>query len=127
MFLLITNKNTLHRFYAYKYDASRKDLKRCFRNDVMSLVSVHGNKGSKLSEEHKRRMSEVKKSEKHPMYGKTHTEETKRKMSELRKIQRIKVLKGYGVSITLEDNQVLLKDGRNPFSGEQDKESWFVS
>ena len=93
----------------------------------MSLVSVHGNKGSKLSEEHKRRMSEVKKSEKHPMYGKTHTEETKRKMSELRKIQRIKVLKGYGVSITLEDNQVLLKDGRNPFSGEQDKESWFVS
>ncbi len=93
----------------------------------MSLDSIHGNKGSKLSEEHKRRMSEVKKSEKHPMYGKTHTEETKRKMSELRKIQRIKVLQGYGVSITLKDNQVLLKDGKSPFNEEQDKEAWFVS
>ena len=69
----------------------------------MSLASVHWNKGRK------------------------HSEETRRKLSEALKVQRIKVLKGYGVSITLKDNQILLKDGRNPFSEEQDKESWFVS
>ena len=69
----------------------------------MSLVKVHWNKGRIVSEE------------------------TRRKLSEAQKVQRIKVLKGYGVSISLKDNQILLKDGKNPFSGEQDKEAWFVS
>ena len=39
-------------------------------------------KGKHLSEETRRKMSEVQKGEKHPMYGKHHTAETKRKMSE---------------------------------------------
>ena len=69
----------------------------------MSLVKVHWNKGRK------------------------HSEETRRKLSEAHKTQHIKILKGYGVSISLKDNQILLKDGKNPFSGEQDKEAWFVS
>ena len=69
----------------------------------MSLAKVHWNKGRIASEE------------------------TRRKISEALKIQNVKVLKGYGVSITLKDNQILLKDGRNPFSEEQEKEAWFVS
>ena len=69
----------------------------------MSLVKVHWNKGRIASEE------------------------TRRKLSEAQKVQNVKVLKGYGVSITLKDNQILLKDGRNPFSEEQDKEAWFVT
>ena len=69
----------------------------------MSLVKVHWNKGRKLSDE------------------------TRRKTSEAHKTQNVKVLKGYGVSITLKDNQVILKDGKSPFSGEQDKEAWFVT
>ncbi len=85
--------------------------------------SRKGNKnrlGTNHSEETKKRMSEAK-------TGKTLTEETRRKLSEAQKVQRIKVLKGYGVSITLKDNQVLLKDGKSPFNEEQDKEAWFVS
>ena len=69
----------------------------------MSLASVHWNK------------------------GRTASEETRRKLSEAQKVQRIKVLKGYGVSITLKDNQILLKDGKSIFKEEQDKEAWFVS
>ena len=68
--------------------------------------SRKGNKnrlGTNHSEETKKRMSEAK-------TGKTLTEETRRKLSEAQKVQRIKVLKGYGVSITLKDNQILLKD-----------------
>lgn len=36
--------------------------------------------GTKLSEEHKRKISEKIRGEKHPFYGKHHTEESKRKM-----------------------------------------------
>ena len=39
----------------------------------------------------------------------------------------VKVLKGYGVSISLKDNQILLKDGKSPFNEEQDKEAWFAT
>ncbi len=39
-------------------------------------------KGMKFSEETKRKMSDARKGEKNPNYGKTHSEETKRKMSE---------------------------------------------
>ena len=69
----------------------------------MSLVKVHWNKGRKLSDE------------------------TRRKTSEAHKTQNVKVLKGYGVSITLKDNQILLKDGKSIFKEEQDKEAWFVT
>ena len=37
------------------------------------------------------------------------------------------MLKGYGVSINLKDNRLCLKGGRDPFTGEQDTEEWFVS
>ena len=39
----------------------------------------------------------------------------------------VKLLKGYGVSINLKDNRLCLKSGRDPFTGEQESEEWFVS
>tara|TARA_Y100000780_G_C13331479_1_gene281593 strand:- start:115 stop:255 length:141 start_codon:yes stop_codon:yes gene_type:complete len=33
----------------------------------------------------------------------------------------VKFLRGYGVSINLKDNKIILKDGTSPFSGEQEK------
>ena len=39
----------------------------------------------------------------------------------------VKLLKGYGVSIILKDNRLCLKGGRDPFTGEQETEEWFVS
>ena len=39
----------------------------------------------------------------------------------------VKLLKGYGVSINLKDNRLCLKGGRDPFTGEQYVEEWFVS
>ena len=39
----------------------------------------------------------------------------------------VKLLKGYGVSINLKDNRLCLKGGRDPFTGEQEMEEWFVS
>ena len=56
-----------------------------------------------------------------PMYGKPHSIVIKR--SDAHKIQNVKVLKGYGVSMTLKDNQILLKDGKSHFSREQEKEA----
>ena len=42
-------------------------------------------KGKRHSEEYKRKMSELMKGEKHPMYGRYHTEEAKQKMSKAKK------------------------------------------
>ncbi|AIF83429.1 CRISPR-associated endonuclease Cas1 [Candidatus Nitrososphaera evergladensis SR1] len=39
----------------------------------------------------------------------------------------IKMLKGYGASISLKDKKVCLKGGRDAFTGKQDIEEWFVS
>lgn len=39
----------------------------------------------------------------------------------------VKLLKGYGVSINLKDNRLCLKGGRDPFTGEQESEEWFVT
>jgi CRISP-associated protein Cas1 len=39
----------------------------------------------------------------------------------------VKLLKGYGVSINLKDNRICLKGGRDPFTGEQGQEEWFVT
>ncbi|NMJ86920.1 MAG: CRISPR-associated endonuclease Cas1, partial [Thaumarchaeota archaeon] len=123
----------------------------------MSLNKVHWNKGRIFSEEHKRKISEAGKgkklSEEHrrkigeaskrrvrephseevkrkiseAMKGRTFSEESKRKMSEAQKTQHVKILKGYGVSITLKDNQILLKDGKGISNEEQEKEAWFVT
>ena len=68
-------------------------------SDSMSLIKVHGNK------------------------YRTFSEERRRKLSDAHKIQNVKVLKGYGVSMTLKDNQILLKDGKSHFSREQEKEA----
>ena len=40
---------------------------------------------------------------------------------------RVKLLRGYGASISLKANRVCLKDGVDPFTGEAEKEEWFVS
>ena len=45
----------------------------------------------------------------------------------LRNHYNVKLLKGYGVSINLKDNRLSLKGGRDPFTGEQETEEWFVS
>jgi CRISPR-associated protein Cas1 len=39
----------------------------------------------------------------------------------------VKLLRGYGASITLKANRVCLKDGRDPFTGQQEIEQWFVT
>jgi CRISP-associated protein Cas1 len=39
----------------------------------------------------------------------------------------VKVLRGYASSITLKANKVCLKDGRDPFTGLQEIEAWFVT
>lgn len=39
----------------------------------------------------------------------------------------VKLLRGYGISINLKDNQLILKNGQNDITGISDKEEWFVS
>jgi len=39
----------------------------------------------------------------------------------------VKLLKGYGISINLKDNKVILRNGKNPFSEKHEQEEWFVS
>ena len=39
----------------------------------------------------------------------------------------VKLLRGYGVSISLKDNKVCLKGGKDIFTGHQDTEEWFVT
>jgi len=39
----------------------------------------------------------------------------------------IKLLRGYGVSINIKDNKIILKNGANDITGESEKEEWFVT
>jgi len=39
----------------------------------------------------------------------------------------VKFLKGYGHSVSLKDNKIILKNGKNPFSETQDQEEWFIT
>ena len=39
----------------------------------------------------------------------------------------VKLLRGYGVSISLKNNHLVLKNGQNDITGISDKEEWFVS
>jgi CRISPR-associated protein Cas1 len=39
----------------------------------------------------------------------------------------VKLLRGYALSINVKDNRVRLTGGRDPFTGNQEKEEWFVS
>lgn len=39
----------------------------------------------------------------------------------------VKFLKGYGHSVSLKDNKIILKNGLNPFSDTQDREEWFIT
>lgn len=39
----------------------------------------------------------------------------------------MKFLKGYGFSVSLKDNKLILKNGFNPFSNVQDQEEWFIT
>ncbi len=39
----------------------------------------------------------------------------------------VKLLRGYGVSINLKENKLILKNGQNDITGISDKEEWFVS
>lgn len=39
----------------------------------------------------------------------------------------VKLLRGYGVSISQKANRLCLKGGKDPFTGKQEKEEWFVS
>jgi len=39
----------------------------------------------------------------------------------------VKFLKGYGHSVSLKDNKIILKNGLNLFSDKQDQEEWFIT
>jgi len=39
----------------------------------------------------------------------------------------VKLLRGYGVSISLKNNKIILRNDRNIFSGVSDVEEWFVT
>lgn len=39
----------------------------------------------------------------------------------------VKLLRGYGVSINLKDNKIILTNGQNDITGKSDKEEWFVT
>ncbi len=39
----------------------------------------------------------------------------------------VKLLRGYGVSINVKDNHLILKNGQNDITGQFEKEEWFVS
>ena len=39
----------------------------------------------------------------------------------------VKFLKGYGLSVKLKDNKLVLKNGYDPFSEEQETEEWFIT
>jgi len=39
----------------------------------------------------------------------------------------IKFLRGYGVSINIKENKIILKNGSHDITGEQEKEEWFVT
>ncbi|MBI5147500.1 MAG: hypothetical protein HZA84_09865 [Thaumarchaeota archaeon] len=39
----------------------------------------------------------------------------------------VKLLKGYGFSVKLQDSKLVLTNGKNPFSESQEKEEWFIT
>ena len=39
----------------------------------------------------------------------------------------VKLLRGYGVSISLKNSKIILKNGSHPVSGESESEEWFVN
>ena len=39
----------------------------------------------------------------------------------------VKLLRGYGVSITLKNSKIILKNGTHDVTGESEKEEWFVN
>lgn len=52
---------------------------------------------------------------------------TKLILKEKRNHYNVKLLRGYGVSISLKNNYLVLKNGQNDITGISDKEEWFVS
>jgi CRISPR-associated protein Cas1 len=48
-------------------------------------------------------------------------------LSEQRNHYNIKLLRGYGVSINVKENRLVLKNGQNDITGISEKEEWFVS
>lgn len=39
----------------------------------------------------------------------------------------VKFLKGYGHSVKLKNNKIILKNGLSPFSDQQEQEEWFIT
>ncbi|NDB90671.1 MAG: CRISPR-associated endonuclease Cas1, partial [Thaumarchaeota archaeon] len=39
----------------------------------------------------------------------------------------VKLLRGYGISVSLKDNQIHLKDGTDILTGKSETESWFIT
>ena len=39
----------------------------------------------------------------------------------------VKLLRGYGVSISLKNSKIILKNGAHDVTGEYEKEEWFVN
>jgi CRISPR-associated protein Cas1 len=39
----------------------------------------------------------------------------------------VKLLRGYGISISVKDNKIILKNGVDIISGKSETESWFIT
>lgn len=74
---LKTKLDFLEIHFIQKFDTRRNGYNMTDGGDWVNLGT--------LSEEHKRKLSESKKGDKNPMFGKKHSEETRRKMSESNK------------------------------------------
>jgi len=48
-------------------------------------------------------------------------------LKEKRNHYNVKLLRGYGVSISLKNSKIILKNGSHPSTGESKSEEWFVN
>jgi len=77
-----------------------------------------GTSGAVISEEHRKKISEANKGEKHPFYGKTHTKETKLKISESTKGEKNHF---YGKTHTEETKRRIVKVNKGKKHSEESK------
>lgn len=79
IFLTTREHNVLHTKGKQAWNKGKKMPEEFCRKNS------EGHKGKHASDETKRKMSAMRKGEKHPMYGKHHSEETRNKISEAKK------------------------------------------